>query len=68
MKTCGQEVIMKRAMRTILGLVLAMILAFPSGSLLSRPAYPTTWTVDNLGDFWGDCNVAGQCTLRTAIA
>jgi hypothetical protein len=25
MKTCGQEVIMKRAMRTILGLVLAMI-------------------------------------------
>ena len=59
---------MKRAMRTILGLVLAMILAFPSGSLLSRPAYATTWTVDNLGDFWGDCNVAGQCTLRTAIA
>jgi LPXTG-site transpeptidase (sortase) family protein len=68
MKTCGQKVIMKRAMRTILGLVLAMILAFPSGSLLSRPAYATTWTVDNPGDFWGNCNVAGQCTLRTAIA
>jgi len=59
---------MKRAMRAILGLVLAMILAFPSGSLLSRPAYATTWTVDNLGDFWDDCSVAGQCTLRTAIA
>ena len=59
---------MKRAMRAILGLVLAMILAFPSCSLLSRPAYATTWTVDNLGDFWDDCSVAGQCTLRTAIA
>jgi hypothetical protein len=67
MKTCGQEVIMKRAMRAILGLVLAMILAFPSGSLPSRPAYATTWTVNNLGDFWDNC-VTGQCTLRTAIA
>jgi len=59
---------MKRAMRTISALLLALILAFPSGSRLSRPAYAATWTVDNLGDFWGDCNVSGACTLRTAIA
>jgi LPXTG-site transpeptidase (sortase) family protein len=60
---------MPRGMKTLSRILPALILTL----LLSiRPGEPvraiTTWTVDSLDDSWGNCTIAGQCTLRTAIA
>ncbi|WP_448601282.1 sortase [Thermoflexus hugenholtzii] len=60
----GQGVLSRFLSRFLLALLLTLLSSIRPG----KPARAITWTVDNPGDFWGDCNNPGQCTLRTAIA